>query len=55
MTNKKDCINNYYELIDKSLQKKPKLDTNFKMHQILPNSMVMCIGGTGSGKMMLFF
>ena len=50
MTNKKDCINNYYELIDKSLQKKPKLDKNFKMHQILPNSMVMCIGGTGSGK-----
>ena len=50
MTNKKDFINNYYELIDKNLQKKPKLDKNFKMHQILPNSMILCIGGTGSGK-----
>jgi len=50
MTNKKDSINNYYELIDKNLQKKPKLDKNFKMHQILPNSMILCIGGNGSGK-----
>jgi len=48
--NKKDEIKNYYEIIDKGLQKKPKLDKNFKSHYILPNSMIMCIGGTGSGK-----
>ena len=50
MTIKKDSINNYYELIDKSLQKKPKLDKGFNKHQILPNSMILAIGGTGSGK-----
>ena len=48
--NKKDEIKNYYEVIDKGLQKKPKLDKNFNKHYILPNSMIMCIGGTGSGK-----
>lgn len=48
--NKKDNIKNYYEIIPKELQKKPKLDVNFKNHQILPNSMICCIGGTGSGK-----
>ena len=48
--NKKDTIKNYYEIIDKNLQKKPKLDKNFNAHHILPNSMIICIGGTGSGK-----
>ena len=48
--NKNDQIKNYYEIISKDLQKKPKLDSNYKKHHILPNSMVMCIGGTGSGK-----
>ena len=48
--NKKDEIKNYYEIIDKTFQKKPKLDANFKSHYILPNSMICCIGGTGSGK-----
>ena len=47
---KKDSIKNFYELIDKDLQNKPKLDSNFSKHHILPNSMIICIGGTGSGK-----
>ena len=46
----KDSIKNYYELIDKNLQKKPKLDATFKNHHILPNSMILCIGSTGAGK-----
>jgi len=46
----KDKIKNYYEIIPKELQKKAKLDKNFNKHHILPNSMIMCIGGTGSGK-----
>jgi hypothetical protein len=29
---------------------KQKLDKNFKKHHILPRSMIMCIGGTGTGK-----
>ena len=48
--NKKDVIKNYYDTLPKELQKKAKLDKNFNKHHILPNSMVMCIGGTGSGK-----
>lgn len=48
--NKKDTVKNYYEVIDKKLQDKPKLDTNFNKHHILPKSMIIAIGGTGSGK-----
>ena len=48
--NKKDKIQNYYETLPKEFQKKPKLDKYFNKHHILPNSMIMCIGGTGSGK-----
>ena len=50
MNNKKDKIHNYYETLPKEFQKKNKVDKNFNKHHILPNSMIMCIGGTGCGK-----
>ena len=48
--NNKDKVQNYYESLPKEFQKKPKVDKGFKNHYILPNSMICCIGGTGSGK-----
>jgi len=45
-----DKIKNYYELLDKNLKRETKRDKNFKKHYIEPNSMICCIGGTGSGK-----
>jgi hypothetical protein len=45
-----DKIKNYYELLDKSLKRENKFDKNYKKHYIQPNSMICCIGGTGSGK-----
>jgi hypothetical protein len=41
-------IKNWYKEI-KQDTKKP-IDTNFVKHHILPCSMILCIGGTGSGK-----
>lgn len=41
---------NWYEKIGGSATKQIKPDKNFKKHMILPNSMILCIGGTGSGK-----
>lgn len=45
-----DKIKNYYDLLDKSLKRENKFDKNYKKHYIQPNSMICCIGGTGSGK-----
>ena len=42
-------INNWYEKIGISNTKK-KLPKNYKNHHILHNSMILCIGPTGSGK-----
>ena len=42
-----DVVKNWYESLPKESQ---KLDKHFKRHYILPNSMILCIGGTGSGK-----
>ena len=42
-------IKNWYEFIGNH-SKKQRLDKNYKKHHIQPNSMVLCIGGTGSGK-----
>ena len=45
-----DKINNWYEKLGTKIKSDQKLDKNFKKHHILPNSMICCIGGTGSGK-----
>ena len=45
-----DKIKNYYDLLDKGLKRENKFDKNYKKHYIQPNSMICCIGGTGSGK-----
>lgn len=43
-----DKIKNYYN--DVKTQKKNKEDKNFKHHYIQPNSMMLFLGGTGTGK-----
>jgi Poxvirus A32 protein len=43
-------ITNWYKELKGGEIKKPKLDSNFTKHHILPCSMILCIGGTGSGK-----
>jgi hypothetical protein len=43
-----DTIKNYYNDVKKP--KKTKEDKNFKNHYIQPNSMILFLGGTGSGK-----
>ena len=45
-----DKINNWYEILGTKIKSDQKLDKNFMKHHILPNSMICCIGGTGSGK-----
>ena len=45
-----DKVKNWYEHLPKDLKREPKLDKNYKQHHIQPNSMICCIGGTGSGK-----
>ena len=45
-----DKIKNYYELLDKNQKRETKRDKHYKKHHIEPNSMICCIGGTGSGK-----
>ena len=45
-----DKISNWYEKIEPQYKRTNKPDKNFKKHYILPNSMMCCIGGTGSGK-----
>jgi len=50
MNPRKDKLINWYEKLGKKLIQPPKLDKNFNSHFILPNSMILAIGGTGSGK-----
>ena len=45
-----DKVKNWYEFLPKNLKRESKLDKNYKKHYIQPNSMICCIGGTGSGK-----
>ena len=45
-----DKVKNWYDHLNNKLKRETKLDKNFKKHHILPNSMICCIGGTGSGK-----
>ena len=45
-----DKVKNWYESLSKDLKRESKLDKNYKKHFIQPNSMICCIGGTGSGK-----
>jgi len=47
---KKDKLINWYDKLGKQLTPQPKLDKNFNQHYILPNSMILAIGGTGMGK-----
>ena len=42
-------VKNWYEHIG-THNKKIKLDKNYNKHHIQPNSMILCLGGTGSGK-----
>jgi len=46
---KKEKIINWYEKLKDDIPQ-TKLDKNFNKHYILPNSMILAIGGTGSGK-----
>jgi len=47
--NNNDIIN-YYNLLDKGTKNETKIDKNFKQHYILPCSLIMQIGKTGTGK-----
>jgi hypothetical protein len=47
---KKEKIINWYEKLKDQLPNQTKLDKNFNKHHILPNSMILAIGGTGTGK-----
>ena len=43
----KNELIDFYKFVEKP---STKVDTNFNKHYILPNSHILCIGGTGSGK-----
>jgi len=45
-----DKLINFYEHMDKEMKNDTKKDKNFKSHFIEPCSMILAIGGTGSGK-----
>lgn len=45
-----DELTNFYEKLPQHLKTKSKVDKNFKLHNILPNSMICAISGTGTGK-----
>jgi hypothetical protein len=45
-----DTVKNWYDKLPTELKQTSKVDTNFKKHGIQPKSMIVCIGGTGSGK-----
>ena len=40
---------NWYDKIPNKNNKK-KLPKNWKNHHIYPNSMILCVGGTGTGR-----
>lgn len=43
-------VKNWYSHLPANLKQDVKLDKNYKKHFILPKSMMVVIGGTGSGK-----
>ena len=45
-----DRITNWYEKLAPHLKDNTKVDKSFAKHLIMPNSMILAIGGTGSGK-----
>jgi len=47
---KQDKLINFYENMDKDMKNDTKRDKHFKQHYIEPCSMILAIGGTGSGK-----
>lgn len=47
---KEDKLINFYELMEKDMKNDTKRDRNFRQHYIEPCSMMLAIGGTGSGK-----
>ena len=49
---KNNEIINWYDKLKGEITKPVKVDKNFKQHYIVPCSMVLSIGGTGSGKTM---
>jgi len=47
---KEDKLINFYDLMNRDMRNDTKRDKNFKRHYIEPCSMMLAIGGTGSGK-----
>lgn len=47
---KEDKLINFYELMEKDMKNDTRRDRNFRQHYIEPCSMMLAIGGTGSGK-----
>lgn len=45
-----DNVKNWYDHIPSELKQTSKVDKNYKKHMIQPRSMIVCVGGTGSGK-----
>jgi len=41
---------NWYDKLPEDLKSNNKTDKHFKKHHILPNSIIVCIGQTGTGK-----
>jgi len=50
MNNKHDKVNNWYLKIPKQFNNNSGADPTYKSHLIKPNSMVLCVGKSGSGK-----
>ena len=48
--NKQDKVTNWFDHIPKEFKKASKKDPTYKDHMIKPNSMIVVIGQTGSGK-----
>lgn len=45
-----EVVSNWYEKLPEDLKSHSKMDKHYKKHYIQPNSIIVCIGGTGSGK-----
>jgi hypothetical protein len=46
----KDEVKNWYNALPSNLKSDSKRDKNYQKHFVEPKSMIVCIGGTGSGK-----